>query len=78
MHDEFRAVLLRTSKNKHTTRLSLQSGQSRKWTEYIPALNKIRPDLLVQVPSGNIMICNRHKSLFISCLNLFSLLIYHL
>lgn len=74
MHDEFRAVLLRTSKNK----LSLQSGQSRKWTEYIPALNKVRPDLLVQVPSGNIMICNRHKSLFISCLNLLSLLIYHL
>lgn len=27
-------------------------------TEHIPGLNKMRPDLLVHVPSGKIMICN--------------------
>lgn len=32
---------------------------SRKGAVHIPALNKMRPDLLVHVPSGNIMICNK-------------------
>lgn len=31
----------------------------RKGAVHIPALNEMRPDLLVHVPSGNIMICKK-------------------